>query len=144
MQTMKHLIRDYKSNLSLGANSNDWLSGVRQFSTELEETLKIHIAFLKNCRTHSVSMGNAIRFLKLKIQCIRNGTLLKDIDKEIPIDEQAKRILFDSVDTFVDHVRLAAVQISDTACNKIKNGDVILTYGCSSLLREVFLVAAKR
>ena len=69
---------------------------------------------------------------------------MKDIERENQIEERAKELLYDSIDTFIDHVRLAAVQISDTAYNKIKDGDVILTYGCSSLLREVFSVAAKR
>ena len=67
-----------------------------------------------------------------------------DADIETENQKRAKQMLCESIDTFVDHVRLAAIQISNTAYNKIKDGDVILTYGCSSLLREVLLDAAKR
>ena len=144
MHTIKQLITDYKLKASSGDTSNDLQDSLRRFSENLGGILDTHITFLKNCRTHSVSMGNAIRLLKAKIKSIGVGTGMKEIEQENQIEERAKQILFDSIDTFVDQVRLAAVQISDTACNKIKDGDVILTYGCSSLLREVFSVAAKR
>ena len=144
MQTMKQLVKDFKLQASNVNSSNDYEGRVRQFSTELGSVLDTHIAFLKNCRTHSVSMGNAIRLLKTKIQLIGKGTGLDDISDQDMIEEGAKQMLFESIDTFVDHVRLAAIQISNTAYNKIKDGDVILTYGCSSLLREVLLDAAKR
>ena len=144
MHTVKLLITDYKLKASSGDTSNDLQGNLRRFSENLGGILDTHITFLKNCRTHSVSMGNAIRLLKAKIKSIGVGTGMKDIENESQIEERAKQIIFDSIDTFVDHVRLAAVQISDTAYSKIKDGDVILTYGCSSLLREVFSVAAKR
>ena len=144
MQTMKQLVKDFKLQASNVDSSNDCEGRVRQFSTDLGSVLDTHIAFLKNCRTHSVSMGNAIRLLKTKIQLIGKGTGLDDISEQDIIEERAKQMLFESIDTFVDHVRLAAIQISNTAYNKIKDGDVILTYGCSSLLREVLLDAAKR
>lgn len=144
MQTMKLLVRDYKIKPSSGDNINSYRDSLRQFSVELGGILDTHIAFLINCRTHSVSMGNAIRLLKSKIKSIGDGTGLKDVEQGNGIEELARQVLLDSIDTFVDYVRLAAVQISDTACTKIKDGDVILTFGCSSLLREVFLVAAQR
>ena len=144
MHTIKQLVTDYKLKASSGDTSNDLQDSLRRFSENLGGILDTHITFLKNCRTHSVSMGNAIRLLKAKIKSIGVGTGMKEIEQENQIEERAKQILFDSIDTFVDQVRLAAIQISDTACNKIKDGDVILTYGCSSLLREVFSVAAKR
>ena len=144
MQTMKLLVKDYKTRPSSGDNTSSYRDSLRQFSVELGGILDTHIAFLINCRTHSVSMGNAIRHLKSKIKSIGDGTSLKDVDQEHGIEESARQVLLDSIDTFVDYVRLAAVQISDTACSKIKDGDVILTYGCSSLLREVFTVAAQR
>ena len=144
MQAIKQLVRDYKAQSISGDNSNDYQDTLRRVSTDLGGILDTHIAFLKNCRTHSVSMGNAIRLLKSRIQSIGKGTGLESVKQETQIVECSKQMIFDSIDTFVDHVRLAAVQISDTAYNKIKDGDVILTYGCSSLLKEVFLVAAKR
>ena len=144
MHTVKLLIADYKLKSSTSDTNSDLQGSLRRFSENLGGILDTHITFLKNCRTHSVSMGNAIRLLKTKIKSIGVGTGMKDIERENQIEERAKELLYDSIDTFIDHVRLAAVQISDTAYNKIKDGDVILTYGCSSLLREVFSVAAKR
>jgi len=105
----------------------------RQFSRDLDAKLKTVITFLKGCRNHSVSMGNAIRFLKAKIRKIES-----DVD-----EANAKQSLIDSIDNFNEEVRLSAVQISMTACEKIRDGDVILTYGCSSLLKSVFVGAAE-
>ena len=148
MQTMKHLISDHKSQQNLAEDTYDYQSSLRHLSQELDTALKTHVAFLKNCRTHSVSMGNAIRFLKNKIKELGIGKLepinMESVDDETKMEEHAKSALCDSIDTFVKHIHLAAVQIADTACQKIRDGDVILTYGCSSLMREVFLVAAKR
>jgi translation initiation factor 2B subunit (eIF-2B alpha/beta/delta family) len=45
-------------------------------------------------------------------------------------DEEAKRQLVEAVDAFAyENIELAAKQISITAVKKIKDGDVILTYG---------------
>ena len=65
-------------------------------------------------------MGNAIRFLKAKINALEPGLG----------DDKAKTILLEAIDNFVhENVVLAAKQIAITAREKIRNGDVILTYG---------------
>jgi len=121
MQAMKRVISDY-------ATPDD-----RELSRDLDSKLKTHITFLKGCRTHSTSMGNAIRFLKAKI---RNVSALE-------AENEAKAGLIESIDRFVQDINLSAVTIAMTACEKIRDGDVILTYGCSSLLKAVFLRAAE-
>eukprot|EP00093_Oithona_nana_P011931 11931.XXX_299268_296934_1 [CDS] Oithona nana genome sequencing. len=103
-----------------------------ELSRDLNDKLKPQITFLKECRPISVSMGNAIRFIKSRINAVPNGT--SEID--------AKEGLMETIDEFVQHnIILAAEQIAITACEKICDGDVILTYGCSSLLRKVFAKA---
>ena len=91
----------------------------RQFSRDLDAKLKTHVTFLKGCRNHSVSMGNAIRVLKNKINTMSAST----------DEKEAKQILINAIETFTEHVELAAIQISMTACDMIRDGDVILTYG---------------
>ena len=44
-------------------------------------------------------------------------------------DDEAKEELCRSIDDFVDSIALAGKQISITAGEKIRHGDVILTYG---------------
>ena len=103
-----------------------------ELSRDLNDRLKPQITFLKECRPISVSMGNAIRYIKSKINAIPSGTP----------EMEAKNGLIDTIDEFVQHnIVLAAEQIAITACEKICDGDVILTYGCSSLLRKVFAKA---
>lgn len=104
----------------------------KEFSRDLDAKLKLYISFLKECRPHSVSMGNAIRTIKSKINSLESG---------IP-ESEAKEILCEAIDLFRQNVKLAPKAIYKFAEEKIKNGDVILTYGCSSLLRDVLLQAS--
>ena len=91
-----------------------------ELSRDLNDKLKPQITFLKECRPISVSMGNAIRYLKSKI----NG-----LKPAIP-EKEAKEILVESIDEYIHHnIDLAAEQIAITACEKIRDGDVLLTYG---------------
>ena len=108
MKALKDFIEDYTtpSSSELGRDMND--------------KLKPQITFLKECRPLSISMGNAIRSLKAKINSLGNELSEKD----------AKADLFKWIDEYVHHnVVLAAEQIAITACEKICDGDVILTYG---------------
>ena len=91
-----------------------------ELSRDLTDKLKPQITFLKECRPISVSMGNAIRFLKSKINAIPTGTP----------DKEAKEMLIETITEYIQHnIVLAAEQIAITACEKIRDGDVILTYG---------------
>ena len=45
-------------------------------------------------------------------------------------EKEAKEILVESIDEYIHHnIDLAAEQIAITACEKIRDGDVLLTYG---------------
>ena len=93
----------------------------KELSRDLDSQLKPNITFLRQCRMLSVSMGNAIRFLKAKINALPN-TLN---------EKEAKKKLMAEIDTYVHHnIVLAARQISITARQKLRDrGEVVLTYG---------------
>lgn len=58
--------------------------------------------------------------------------------------QQQKRVLLDSIDTYVrDQIDKAAEAISISVQEKISDGDVILTFGCSSVILNI-LNEAKR
>jgi len=122
LRAMKRVISDYVT------------PPQKELHRDLDSTLKPLITFLRQCRTLSVSMGNAIRFLKGRI----NAVGLSGVS-----DDEARDELCRNIDDFVDSIALAGKQISITAGDKIRHGDVILTYGCSSLLRTVFSEAAR-
>lgn len=90
---------------------------------DLDATLKPYITFLKQCRPLSVSMGNAVRFIKTKLNELGSRSEpLKDSD--------AKEELVNAIDSFIyENIDLAARQIAITGNKKIRDGDVILTYG---------------
>eukprot|EP00794_Sanderia_malayensis_P011784 gene11784-13004_t len=101
----------------------------KELSRDLESRLKPYISFLTQCRPLSVSMGNAIKYLKMQITQIPPG---------MP-EQEAKTRLIESIDSFVkERILLPAEAISKTYANaKINNGDVILTYSCSSLIVKI-------
>jgi translation initiation factor eIF-2B subunit delta len=86
----------------------------------LEAYLKPQINYLVSCRPISVSMGNAIRFLKCEISAI---------PPEMPEDD-AKAYLDEKIVSFVKtRLQCACEQILTIGLQKIFPGDVILTYG---------------
>uniref|UniRef100_UPI00358E0416 translation initiation factor eIF2B subunit delta n=1 Tax=Myxine glutinosa TaxID=7769 RepID=UPI00358E0416 len=102
---------------------------------DLVNRLKPCISFLNQCRPLAVSMGNVIKQLKSYISSIPAG---------IP-EKEAKRDLCSWMDNFVEHkIELAAKAIAATAYGKIKDGDTILVYGCSSLVLHVLTEASRR
>lgn len=77
-------------------------------------------------------MGNAIRWLKLEIS---------KVDIDVP-DAEAKAGLCDAIDVFIrERVTLADQLIVTSAVQRIKDGDVILTYAKSSLVQRALVQA---
>ncbi|BGP54518.1 hypothetical protein JCM8202v2_002103 [Rhodotorula sphaerocarpa] len=97
--------------------------------------LNPQIAHLIRARPLSVSMGTAIRFLKYEISLI---------EMEMDLDE-AKALLITKIDSFIrDRILLAGRVIEQHAIEKIKDGDVILTYARSSVVEGVLLEAKRQ
>ncbi|EIW82526.1 IF-2B-domain-containing protein [Coniophora puteana RWD-64-598 SS2] len=101
-------------------------------SRHLMTHLSPQISHLVAARPMSVTMGNAIRQLKLEI----SGS---DID--LP-EQDAKNALCQKIDNYVrERIIFADQVIQETAGSKIKDGDVILTYARSSVVEKVLLRA---
>lgn len=113
---------------------------IKDYSTPLEKTLvrdltaKInsYVSFLTECRPLSISMGNAIRFLKSRIA-------------KLPLslsEPEAKAALCSDIDRFINEkIVLADKVIVRHAATKIRDGDVLLTYGLSCVVEMILLHA---
>ena len=113
---------------------------IKDYSTPPEKTLvrdltaKIgsYVSFLIECRPLSISMGNAIKFLKNRIA-------------KLPLtlsESEAKSSLQVDIDRFINEkIILADKVIVNHAVTKIRDGDVLLTYGCSCVVEMIFLKA---
>ncbi|KAJ8523004.1 hypothetical protein ONZ45_g528 [Pleurotus djamor] len=94
--------------------------------------LSPQITHLVSARPMSVTMGNAIRQLKLDIS---------NVDIDLP-EQDAKDSLCLQIDNYIrDRIIVADEVISDLAGKKIKDGDVILTFARSSVVEKVLLQA---
>ncbi|KAJ8322255.1 hypothetical protein KUTeg_000726 [Tegillarca granosa] len=125
LATFKRVIADYST------------PPQKELSRDLEAKIKPYISFLNQCRLLSVSMGNAIKYLKWNITHIPS-----DIS-----DSEAKAMLYEGIDGYIqEKIILAADAISDhvKAEKKIINGDVIVVFACSSVVRKVLLDAYKQ
>ncbi|XP_027168706.1 probable translation initiation factor eIF-2B subunit delta isoform X2 [Coffea eugenioides] len=115
---------------------------IKDYSTPPEKTLtrdltaKVNnfVSFLIECRPLSISMGNAIRFLKSRIA-------------KLPItlsEAEAKSSLCSDIERFINEkIVIAEKVIVEHAVTKIQDGDVLLTYGSSAVVEMVILHAHK-
>ncbi|KAL4867528.1 hypothetical protein BDV12DRAFT_171103 [Aspergillus spectabilis] len=107
--------------------------------TSLARHLTTHlshqITYLSTCRPLSISQGNAIRALKLAIS---------SIDPSVP-EAQAKTSLSEFIDSFVrEKITVADQVIAASAAQKIKDGDVVVTFAGSSIVKQTLLTAFKQ
>lgn len=104
----------------------------QEFCRYLELVLQACTDYIQKCRPMAVSMNNALRLFKLQLTQM-------DVSKS---DDQKKEILSDFIDTYIkNEILLAGEAISAKVSEKISNGDVILIYGCSSLIRKILIDA---
>ncbi|EAW13156.1 translation initiation factor eIF2B subunit delta [Aspergillus clavatus NRRL 1] len=116
---------------------------IESYTTPLGTSLARHltthlshqITYLSTCRPLSISQGNAIRALKLAIS---------SIDPSIP-EPSAKASLSDFIDNFIrEKITVADQVIAESAAQKIQDGDVIVTYAGSSIVKQTLLTAHKQ
>ncbi|MCJ1284064.1 hypothetical protein MMC26_003395 [Xylographa opegraphella] len=101
----------------------------------LTSHLSPQIEYLVSCRPLSVSMGNAIRWLKLEIN---------DVDPDTE-ESKAKAKLCEGIDNFIrERITVADQVISNSAAEKIQNGDVILTFAKSSIVEKTLVEAYRK
>nr|KJB22406.1 hypothetical protein B456_004G046500 [Gossypium raimondii] len=113
---------------------------IKDYSTPPEKTLirdltariSSYVSFLIECRPLSISMGNAIKFLKNRIA-------------KLPLalsESEAKSTLMLDIDRFINEkIILSEKVIVKHAVTKIRDGDVLLTYGASSVVEMILLHA---
>ncbi|GBN13058.1 Translation initiation factor eIF-2B subunit delta [Araneus ventricosus] len=104
----------------------------KEFSRDLESKLKTYLNFLNNCRPLSVSITNAVRFLQHQINRIPKDSS----------EEEAKQKLHNSINNFVkEEILLAKEAICMSATAKIVDGDNIVVYAYSSIVKDVLCKA---
>jgi len=107
----------------------------KELARDLESIIDSYVKFLAKCRPLSISMSNAVKFLKLTFSRISAETK----------DSKAKENLCESIDNFIyDEIICAQRGIAELAITKVNDdSDVILTYGCSLIVKHVLYNAAK-
>ncbi|KAI5286153.1 hypothetical protein KEM54_007004 [Ascosphaera aggregata] len=94
--------------------------------------LSPQITYLTTCRPLSISQGNAIRAIKLAIS---------SIDPSVP-DEEAKVSLCEYIDQYIrERITVAGQVITNSAADKIRDGDVVMTYAQSHCVQKALLLA---
>ncbi|MCJ1354097.1 MAG: hypothetical protein MMC33_004084 [Icmadophila ericetorum] len=97
--------------------------------------LSPQIDYLVSCRPLSISMGNAIRWLKVQIS---------DVDPDTP-ETKAKADLYYAIDNFIKEKFTVADQvIATSAAAKIRDGDVIVTFAKSNVVQQALLEAYRK
>ncbi|PYH43812.1 translation initiation factor eIF2B subunit delta [Aspergillus saccharolyticus JOP 1030-1] len=116
---------------------------IEAYTTPLGTSLPRHlttylshqITYLSTCRPLSISQGNAIRALKLAIS---------SIDPSTP-EAEAKAFLGEFIDSFIrEKITVADQVIASSAAQKIQDGDVIVTFAGSSIVKQTLLLAHKQ
>ncbi|QLL31308.1 hypothetical protein HG536_0B01710 [Torulaspora globosa] len=118
LEAFQTVIRDYQtpSGTTLSRNLTSYLSH--------------QIDILKKARPLSVTMGNAIRWLKQEISLI---------DPCTP-DKEAKRDLCEKIAQFArEKIELADQLIIGSASDHVENNSTIVTYGSSKVLTDLLL-----
>ncbi|XP_031500245.1 probable translation initiation factor eIF-2B subunit delta isoform X2 [Nymphaea colorata] len=95
---------------------------------DLTAKINSYVSFLISCRPLSISMGNAIRFLKDRISKL-SLTLT---------ESEAKSTLQSDINRFINEkIILADKVIVRHAVTKIRDGDVLLTYGSACVVEMI-------
>jgi len=104
-------------------------------SRHLLTHLNHQIAYLRNARPLSMSQGNSIRWLK-------NLISTQPVDAT---DSEAKKQICDEIDRFIrERITLADEVIAREAGARIGDGDIVLTYGKSSVVEKTLIAAHKQ
>ncbi|XP_031633521.1 translation initiation factor eIF-2B subunit delta isoform X2 [Contarinia nasturtii] len=122
MSAMKEMIAEYET------------PSQKEFSRSLEDVIKKCIEYLQQCRPLAVSVTNAMKSIQFHLRQLPKSEK----------DAELKTILLESIDTYVrDQIDKAAEAISLKVQEKISDGDVILTFGCSSVILNILDEAKK-
>ncbi|XP_030377130.1 translation initiation factor eIF-2B subunit delta isoform X2 [Scaptodrosophila lebanonensis] len=147
--SMARLGEQYAKRIVVGSNARciAFLNALRQvvqdfetpakkeFGRSLDVTVKHHVDHLHKCRPLAVSVSNAYKQFKNQLT-------------QLPVDKpetELKDLLSHFIDTYIENqIGKAAQAISGFLQEKITNGDVLLTFGCSSLIHYICEEAKRR
>uniref|UniRef100_A0A0E0BVB0 Translation initiation factor eIF2B subunit delta n=1 Tax=Oryza glumipatula TaxID=40148 RepID=A0A0E0BVB0_9ORYZ len=101
----------------------------KTLNRDLTAKISSYVSFLIECKPLSISMGNAIRFLKNRIAKL-SLTLS---------ESEAKASLQSDIDRFINEkIIIADHVIVSHAIAKVRDDDVLLTYASSSVVEMIF------
>ncbi|RDX81422.1 Translation initiation factor eIF-2B subunit delta, partial [Mucuna pruriens] len=99
---------------------------------DLTAKISSYVSFFTECRPLSISMGNAIRFVKSCIAKLPSSHT----------ESEAKAALCSDINRFINEkIILADKVIIGHAAAKVRDGDVLLTYGSSCVVEMILLYA---
>lgn len=107
----------------------------KRFSREILLKINPCIQYLTDCRGLSISMANAIRWLK---------QFISELSDDLTMNE-AKNCLITQINDFISQrIKYADTIIAQNiCCNIIKNNDIILTYQRSFVIEKALILAKK-
>lgn len=104
--------------------------------SELQQSFKLALDFLDFCRPLSISMTNAYEAVKKEINKARLNQ--GEHPESSDLYEEQKQNLKKFIDQFIDEEIWAAQKgICENINNNIATNDVILVYGCSTIVQHV-------
>ncbi|KAH8277958.1 hypothetical protein KR018_010836, partial [Drosophila ironensis] len=107
----------------------------KEFGRSLDAAVKHHVDHLHKCRPLAVSVSNAYKQFKNQLT-------------QLPADaaeSEMKELLEHFIDTYIENqIGKAAQAISGFLQEKITDGDVLLTFACSSLIQFICEEAKRR
>ena len=104
----------------------------KELRRDLEAKLRPHISYLTECRPMSVSMRNAIKFVKLTIS---------NLDPSLT-EKEAKEEIAEQIDNFIRaRIDLAVDEITKLAADKVSDGDVILLFNAATSVENALRAA---
>ncbi|EDX08364.1 GD11760 [Drosophila simulans] len=107
----------------------------KEFGRSLDAAVKHHVDHLHKCRPLAVSVSNAYKQFKNQ---------LTQLPADVP-ETELKELLVHFIDTYIENqIGKAAQAISGFLQEKITDGDVLLTFACSSLIQFICEEAKRR
>ena len=106
----------------------------KQLSWDLDKHIRNQVQYLVDCRQHSMGMGNVIKFIRATISQINPDMSESDVKKDL---------LQKLLSYMEERITFAQENIIRCCLPIIRDGDVILTFGSSTVIRQLLLSASK-
>ncbi|XP_041449054.1 translation initiation factor eIF-2B subunit delta isoform X2 [Drosophila obscura] len=107
----------------------------KEFGRSLDAAVQHHVDHLHKCRPLAVSVSNAYKQFRNQVT---------QLPADVP-EAEMKEIIVHFIDTYIENqIGKAAQAISSSLQEKITDGDVLLTFGCSSLIQFICEEAKRR